>query len=1722
MDVFISWTGADRDVKDVLAEKLQAAGITCWDSDEYCTSDYAEECTAAIRRCGVFIAIISDASMEKGFVQNEVTTARTLEREGKLNILVYKITEKPYTDAFEFLLNHISFVTGNVVQRGENGLDIIVNRAKTLLRKRKEGNPEKPFDVHIPEIDGLRIAKTGYFVEGSRDESLQVIEESLQNSNVLILTEFFGFGKRSTVKKFVETHREQYRTAIMVPNKHDSLRDFFLAGLEFTNINGKTFENLQGDALLKAKIKILEKLDADTLLVIPDVKFEDRPDPYLCELLGSLHCRIILLTQESADAYVDWFPVIPIGRMRDEYLYELFFHHYVRAYDEEKEALQEPLSRFFANIGGHTKTVELTAATLNRDLRVSPEDLPQYLSMQGSEGLQMKDRIIRQIESVFDVEQLEEDEIIALLIAAYLAVPYISEKTYRTVLESCGVQDWEMVIELDKRRWLDLDVQNRTVAVEPLVAQIILSKFPEQYEIMNLCMDHLADACGKMFSISSSESTLLRGLGKMEYFLKAVDLPECARIATLVNRASIEGNSFDVRLMAEAVQQLEAKYPAVLLTDEEALSGRDILEQNALSFIRQILPLAKLISRDMAGLMLDFSAVGNRIMEISEADGTLGLNTVELLGLSYEECMALLSELRQDTEEMDKDSYEGFVLMECFALLDSLMKRDMSAVMMGLESLIAQVERYPQILTSEDCADTVFAVLQMLGRIYIGSGAYSSAIMLCEKLLAYPMPQLKKAVVLNVYLVALRCRRLYTQTLYDAYGELLQIYESNAKDVFDTRSDVQREKKAMLLQFAEDLANGEQTEDAQRRFAEAWKIKNCFLPDPEAHVANTLVDALVKTGQFEQAVSFINAYFTDDTMEAFLSDGNDKTQEIIRTFRLYKNAGDALNNDFADDTDPRKYVSYYHTFSRKNNSLLEQKYLSVADQALDYDFSELTDDEIARTASRLKQRAKKEKMLQLAPEAFALASEAGYRILGYRHHYVQYMGAAAMADGKIAEILNGEGKTYTIVLTAFLHWLYGKQVFVVDQSPYLTGRNYNWMQGVYALLGVQCRHIARYSQMPGKMGSVIYTDLNTLVFAYMYYEQTLHYTRNAMALDTVIVDEIDTSLVDGAAQPYSLVSSKMDKQLVRIFETAWELSKEVLYDETYYTYTNGNVVLTPAIYPLIEHRFAVSYGDVFNLENLRKIENAVTIGILCCGHYEKGKDYHIHNGTPVLESREKGVFEPIHVYYRYFLCKENDLDTCSTENELSQDKITNNSIGIRDLFRKFRTVCGTTATAVSFRKEFRELYDLDYIAVPPHCPCIRQDYQSPVYLTMRAKDQAILEMVKEKAAIGQPILLVTQSVAESEKYDRLLKRNGIDHKLLNAKNAEEYSGVISWAGVPSSVLVTNALAGRGADIKLGGDPELRTRRELVELGENVSALDDFLYRLPSPEQKASSLYQKYYSILEKNKALCSDQKQMVVDAGGLCVIGTGFFPEPRTEQQTRGRSGRQGQVGESWVFRSLEDDGLRALLSASMVEWVLSTCQGVEELNVSFLNKALKNAQQNLHESRFSRIRKQNGVSHYIDQARQAFIGKRFDLSDGIITPEDLLEDWASDKFVLQNLQALQKGEPCQIPALKQLSEQYEMLRIAKGSKAPLILSKVLQDELDRIFAGLGDRKSDTMIEVLCTVLLNSWKAYINIVQNTVGSVTMKENAMERYLEDEKNRLLRKVVEDLLTVKIKK
>ena len=1739
MNVFVSWTSADKDVKNVIAERIKMENHMCFDSDEFCTSEYSTECIQAIKNSQVFIVILSDESMKKGYVLNEVITARKQEDAGKLNILIYKITDSPLTDAFEFQLNHISFVSGNCIQRketknGESSIDQLINRVNKLIQKRTDGEPEKPFDVDRPIIDGLTITTPNFFVENSRNSIIEAIEEGFNKSNVIVLEELFGYGKRAAIKKYVELHKKEYTTKTLVTNSYNTLREFFSAGISFSNINEKVFEMLEGDKLLDEVFKKLQKLTSSDLLVITDVKYEADVDENIYERLASLDCHIILVTQESTNHIKNIFPVINVGRMENEHLFELFFHHYDYASDLEKEELEKPLLAFFDNIGGHTKTIELTASVLS-DAGIYAEDVQNYLSINSNDDIHLSERIEKQIFSLFNIKDLSEEEVTALTVASLLAVPYIPETEFRMILADCGVQKWEVVSNLDKRGWLDIDKQNRVVSIEPLISQIVISNNSENYGIFSKCARHFENDLTNVYKYQLENNSVIH---RLEHLFIQTGLKEFADLITCFKKQLVSPSESKTEI-SEAISRFEQKYPnsyepmfALLDSDEEFDEEEEITEENviyldtregfiatSINVINYILPSLKIFVNPFSSLAFDIKSIqGSKLFDSPELQTENILGVLEkTVGLSREEIISIL----EGYKEMDLDEEDNTLafIFNTNLIMYAIAMKDLSSLTDHINDSFEAL-RKPNSIPKEYIASFI-QIFNIVLSSLIKNKASIVALKLCKEFLSIDIDCPERTLIVYSYINALSQNKEYTDELYEYYDECIKNYDSTIGTGIDKRSVLLQQKKDFVLCYAEDLICGERFDDAIKQFTNAQKINKSSCIDRTVSCANNIINALIRSGEFEEAVEFAENNLPSSLIQEYKKGCSENTLDILYNIsEITDQSGIDLQSFKLDH--PLQHVNTYQDYSKDHNSFNDKRYNKIATEALEYDFSLLSDEEIKLHSEILKQKAKNYNKLDIASEAFALASEAGFRVLGYRHHFVQYLGAAVMADGKIAEMMNGEGKTYTIVLTAFLNYLYGRKVFIIDESKYRTVRNHEWMRGVFELLGVSSMHYLNYrddkiTNENGEQYDVIYTTIENVIFKYLTDESSCTVS-TLPSFDCAILDEADTILVDTAKQTYSSVGIENDPFTLELHNKAYSIAQKIGYNDSYYSYENNKVILKSDSIALIEKEMSFSYNEIDKMEYIQEFEKLLKIAIQCCVHWEIGKDYYIHNGTPVTEDKRTGRFTTYSKTYEYFIRRKNNLDIKNISKSILEKTITNNIVCLRDFFKKFSMICGTTATAVSFKNELKEIYDLDYALIPTVFPCKRIDYTSPVYLKKSKKDREIIELIKKKHAQRTPILLITDSIEDSERFSNMLYIAEIEHKVLNAKNEDVAEDIITLAGIPGSVLISTALANRGVDIKLGGNPEQKTRKELVNLGVDVTGLDELLYSTRKSNDQNNELAQKYYSILEKNKRIAANDRAEAEKAGGLCVIISSFVQEPRVEQQARGRSGRQGNVGESWIFYSIEDEGIKLFLRNNpILERLCNQLDEDEAFNISILKKSISNAQKALHNAVYADIRSCNDYTYNIDIARKDIIQKKIDILQGKITVDDFLKSWASDKSIADGLKKLNKGEEYKNSDLliDLFNKNKDLLRGVSGKKAEAVLLDLLKEKTKAKYNREVFYNDDFSKYKIASILCDIWSDYIQLINNTHSSFTNPKE-MTKYAETAKEKALLAVVERFL------
>ena len=608
--------------------------------------------------------------------------------------------------------------------------------------------------------------------------------------------------------------------------------------------------------------------------------------------------------------------------------------------------------------------------------------------------------------------------------------------------------------------------------------------------------------------------------------------------------------------------------------------------------------------------------------------------------------------------------------------------------------------------------------------------------------------------------------------------------------------------------------------------------------------------------------------------------------------------------------------------------------------ALEKDFSVLSDSEISSKTKEFKDRIEKGETLDmLLPEAFANCREAAKRALGLRAFDVQLLGGIFLHRGNISEMKTGEGKTLVATFPAYLNALVGKGVHIVTVNDYLAKRDADWMSKVYTALGMTTGVVYPQQEDEEKLEAyscdITYATNNELGFDYLrdnmkpsidQIAQKHHYFAIVDEVDSILVDEARTPLIiSGPAQDRSELYIKIDKLIPTLEEmhfTIDEKSRNVTFTD------EGNDFLE---LQLRERGLLPENQSLYEPESTTVVHH-VNQGLRAHKLFTKDKDYIVRDKQVVLIDEFTGrmmsgrrLSEGLH---QAIEAKEG----C----EIQPENVTLASVTFQNYFRLYEKLSGMTGTAATEADEFMEIYKLGVLEIPTNKPVTRSDEDDRVYRTAKEKYEAIVKEVKEANSKGQPVLLGTTSIEKSELLSDLLKKSGIKHNVLNARQHEQEAYIVANAGKFSAVTIATNMAGRGTDIQLGGNLEM----------EVLEALEK------KPKSKADQIRK---TIEEKH----SNEKDQVLEAGGLFVLASERHESRRIDNQLRGRSGRQGDPGKTCFFLSLEDDLMR-IFGSERLDKVLSTL-GMEEGEAiihPWVNKSLERAQSKVEARNFD-IRKQ-------------------------------------------------------------------------------------------------------------------------------------------------------------------
>ena len=788
---------------------------------------------------------------------------------------------------------------------------------------------------------------------------------------------------------------------------------------------------------------------------------------------------------------------------------------------------------------------------------------------------------------------------------------------------------------------------------------------------------------------------------------------------------------------------------------------------------------------------------------------------------------------------------------------------------------------------------------------------------------------------------------------------------------------------------------------------------------------------------------------------------------------------------------PFKIIS---KFIRSDNQKNLDKIKSIVEKVneIENEVSKLKDEEFPKKTELLKEKVKKgENIKILLPEAFALVREASKRTRNERHFDVQIMGGIVLHNGSIAEMKTGEGKTLTIVLAAYLNALHGEGVHIVTVNDYLAKRDCSEMGTIYKFLGLTSGYINNDQNDEERKRNydcdITYATNSELGFDYL--RDNMKFSSKEFVQRThkfAIVDEIDSCLIDEARTPLVISGAAennegkyiaIDKLVKRLKDTDYDLDEK---DKNIFL-TNQGITNVEKIFDEAGLLKNNNLYDPNNLSLVHFVNQALRANHL----FKKGKDYLVKDGDlkiideltgRILEGRRYG--DGLH---QALEAKE--------KIEVQVENQTLASITYQNYFKLYEKLSGCTGTALTEAEEFQEIYNLGVTTIPTNKKMIRKDWNDQIFRTEEEKNNAILKKIKECHQTGQPMLVFTSSVNKSEKYSELLKKEGVPHTVLNAKNHEREAEIILDAGKLKSIIITTSISGRGVDIKLGG------------------------------------------KTLDNNQKENQIERSKIKNLGGLFVLGTERMESRRVDNQARGRSGRQGDEGNSIFYVSLEDDLMRIFGSESMTNVLekLGLKDG-ESIDHPWINKALERAQQKVESRNFDIRKTLLKFDNVLNDQRQVIFNQRKDIinSNAIFDySNDFLEEISAQLLEYKN----SKDFETQIRVF--LGKSFSDSEISDLIKYD---DKVFKEEINKKFLKRRNERIDIIGEEQSTeiekrILLQSidtnWKLHIQYLEQLRQVIGLRSYGQRDPLVEYKKEafvlfenLLIKIKNDLIKVLI--
>jgi preprotein translocase subunit SecA len=760
----------------------------------------------------------------------------------------------------------------------------------------------------------------------------------------------------------------------------------------------------------------------------------------------------------------------------------------------------------------------------------------------------------------------------------------------------------------------------------------------------------------------------------------------------------------------------------------------------------------------------------------------------------------------------------------------------------------------------------------------------------------------------------------------------------------------------------------------------------------------------------------------------------------------------------------------------------------VIDQmnALEPSIQALSDAELKAKTNEFRARLQQGEVLEkIMPEAFAVCREASKRVLGMRHYDVQLIGGYILNRGSIAEMRTGEGKTLVATLAVYLNALTGKGVHVVTVNDYLAKRDSEWMGRLYTWLGLSVGviiHDLTDQERKQAYGSdITYATNNELGFDYL--RDNMKFDLNDYVqreLNYAIVDECDSILIDEARTPLIIsgpAESSTDKYYV-----VNKVIPHLVRDKHFVMEEKSKTAsLTEEGNSKVEQLLNVE--NIYDAEHIELLHH-IYQGLKAHYLYRVDVDYMIKDGEVVIVDEFTGRLMPGRRWsdglHQAIEAKEGV--------EVKNENQTLATITFQNYFRMYKKLSGMTGTADTEAVEFKKIYNLDVSVIPTNKPICRVDQEDVIYKTEKAKFRAICEDVKVRHEKGQPVLIGTASIEKSELLSKALKADGIRHDVLNAKHHEREAEIVAQAGRKGAITIATNMAGRGTDIVLGGNPEVMARRELtLEIGEESG-----------PEFEAA---------LKRFKQQCEQDKEDVLNAGGLCIIGTERHESRRIDNQLRGRSGRQGDPGESKFYLSLEDSLMR-IFNGEMIQKIMDRLNvpDDEPITAKMVTRSIEGAQRKVEGHNFDIRKHLLDYDNVMNQQRSIIYGMRRQILEGQNVDRlvlDMLSDVTSevlDTYLPPGVKKEEWNLDGMNNALAQqfgLKIDFKTLPSVTEESVTSFVSNAVKETFDRQKHALGSFFEQVQKMILLQSIDQRWKEHLQLIDRLKEGISLRGYAQK-------------------------